>query len=81
MALLDSNQHFSIFKERMMVGQQFHQYKQSEQPPLSYNHWIQTNTYDVENPGPGLKQTCGEVKSVSGLHICSCLYICISELL
>jgi len=73
MALLDSNQNVSILSERVMVGQQFHQYQQNDQPPLSSNHWIQTNTYDVENPGPGLKQTSGVVKSVSGLHLGSCL--------
>ena len=34
-------------------GQQFHQYQQSGQPPLTLTHWTQEKimTYDVGNTG------------------------------
>ena len=38
-------------------GQQFHQYKQNEQPPLTISIWTHTdivNTFSVGNPGLGL---------------------------
>ena len=39
-------------------GQQFHQYQQNEQSPLTLRQWTQkkTMTYDIGNPGSGLRQ-------------------------
>ena len=41
-------------------GHQFHQYQQNEQSPLSLTEITEqknnTTTYDVENPGPCLRQ-------------------------
>jgi len=46
-------------------SQQFLQYQQNEQSPLTITHWIQqkTTTYDVRNPVPGLGETqkCGRL--------------------
>ena len=58
-------------KERLNSdGQQFHQYQQNEQPPLTFTHWIlkKTMTYDIGDPDPGLNQAkkCGGVKPVNG---------------
>ena len=46
-------------------SQQFHQYQQNEQPPLTSNN---TTTYGVRNQGPRLGQTqkCNRDKSVNG---------------
>jgi hypothetical protein len=45
-------------------GQQFHQYQQNEQPPLTSNN---TTTCGVRNQGPRLEQTekCDRDKSVN----------------
>ena len=39
-------------------GQQFHQYQQNEQLPLTltYRTQLKTMTYDAGNPSPGLGQ-------------------------
>ena len=54
-------------------GQQFHQYQQREQSPLTFTHWSQkkTTTYDAGNPYPDLGQAhkCGGVKLVTNLPL------------
>ena len=49
-------------------GQQFHRYKQNEQPHLTSNI-NKTPTYDVENPCSrfGQEHECGGVKPVTGV--------------
>jgi hypothetical protein len=53
-------------------SQQFHQYQQNEQSPLTSHIGTDTKnttTYDIGNPGPCLGQTpnCGGVKSLNGI--------------
>ena len=57
-------------KKRLNVdGQQFYQYQQNEQSPLTTKslNINKTTPYDVENPDIGLRQvqTCGEAKPIS----------------
>ena len=65
--------------------QQFHQYQQSRQSPLTstIEHEKKTTTYDVGNPGPGLEQAqkCGRIKPINGistLPTCSIYILIIS---
>jgi len=51
---------------------QFYQYQQIEQSPLILTELTEqkkTTTYDIGNPGPGLRQTqkCGGVMPVNGI--------------
>jgi hypothetical protein len=45
-------------KKVLSHGQQFHQYQQNEQSPVTVTHGTQrkTTTYTVGNPDPGLGQ-------------------------
>ena len=47
----------------------FHQDQQNEQSPLTLTHWTKqkTLTFDIENPGPVLKQEqkCGRANYIS----------------
>jgi len=58
----------NLWKENLnSYGQQFHQYQQNEQSPLTSNRWKfkkKIMTYGIGNPGPGLGQTqkCGRIK-------------------
>ena len=55
-----------LLKENLISdGQQYHQYQQKEQS-LNINKAM---TYDIWNPGPGLRQAqrCGGVKQVKGM--------------
>jgi hypothetical protein len=49
-------------------GQQFHQYQQNEQSPLTLTHWTKKNDhdiwYDIGNPCSGL----GQAQNVVGLN-------------
>lgn len=51
-----------------------YEYKKNEQSPPALNHWAlkQTTTYDLGNPGPGLRQAqqWGGIKSVNGIPAC-----------
>ena len=62
----------NILKESLNNdGQQFHQYQQYEQSPLTFAHWTQnkTTTYNVWNPFSdlGQAQKCGGVKPFNGI--------------
>ena len=54
-------------------GQQFHQYQQNEQSPLTSNHWISKNatTYGAGNQSMAWVKThtCGRVKPANGIPI------------
>jgi hypothetical protein len=58
-------------KKVLSHGQQFHQYQQNEQSPVTVTHGTQrkTTTYTVGNPDPGLGQAqkYGGVKPVNGI--------------
>jgi len=59
-----------IMKRKFKTSQQFHQYRQNGQPPLTLTLNIKNTTpNDVENPGPVLGQAynCVGVKPVNGI--------------
>jgi hypothetical protein len=60
-----TNNHLSHEESLNSDGQQFHQYQQNEQPPLTANN---TMTYGVGNQVPilGQTKTCNRAKSVNG---------------
>ena len=52
-------------------GQQFYQYQQNKQSPLTLTHWTPQIPYDVGNPCTNLghAQKCGGIKSVYRIPI------------
>jgi len=62
-------QFFSLWKESLKNdGHQFHQYQQNNELT---EHEKNTTTYDVGNPGPGLRQAqkCDGVNKITGIPI------------